>query len=56
MRLVEGKPVFLVCECVRLKPNCSPSETNYNIEIAYEASLTIHIKKVREHFLYKETT
>ena len=41
MGLVKGKPVFLVCDYVRLKPTCLATETSYNIEFAFEASLTI---------------
>ena len=41
MSLVTKKPVFGVCDQVRLKPACSPTEASYSIEISDIASTGI---------------
>ena len=47
MSLVTRKPVFGVCDQVRLKPVCSASETSYGLEISAIASRRIILSRQR---------
>ena len=47
MSLVTRKPVFGVCDQVRLKPACSATETSLGLEILDFASIGIKLSRQR---------